>query len=59
MHFENNWEKKLIDKARQVVESGWGRIEMCVTNKGKRKSYAQTFTDVDDEKHLQSFKKGI
>ena len=59
MHFENNWEKKLIDKARQVVESGWGRIEMCVTNEGKRKSYAQTFTDVDDEKPLQSFKKGV
>ena len=53
------WEKKLIDKAKQVVKSGWGRIEMCVTNKGKRKSYAQTFTDVDDEKPLQSFKKGI
>ena len=32
---------------------------MCVTNEGKRKSYAQTFTDVDDKKPLQSFKKGV
>lgn len=43
-----SWEEKLLDKARQVVESGWGRIEMCITNEGRRKTYAQTFTDVDD-----------
>jgi len=54
-----DWERKLLDKAKEVVKHGWGRCEIIVTNKGLRKQYSRTLTDVDDEKPLQSFKKGI
>jgi len=59
MHFENNWEKKLIDKARQVVESGWGEVSLTVSANGRRLTTSQKFTEVSQEKPLQSFKKGV
>ena len=54
-----DWERKLLDKAKEVVKHGWGRCEIVITNNGLRKQYSRTLTDVDDEKPLQSFKKGV
>ena len=48
-----DWKKKLIEKADEVVKHGWGRVEICITNNGKKKAYTQTFTEVEDEKSLQ------
>lgn len=53
------WRKELMDKAEEVVERGWGRVEIVVTNNGMRRQFSQTFTDVDEEKPLQKYKKEI
>ena len=53
------WEKKLIDKARQVVKSGWGEVSLTVSANGRRLTTSQKFTEVSQEKPLQSFKKGV
>jgi len=54
-----DWEKKLLDNVNEVIKHGWGRCEIVITNNGLRKQYSKTITDVDIEKPLQSFKKGV
>ena len=51
-----DWERKLLDKAKEVKKKGWGGIEWIITKNGKREQTKQWFTDVREKSPLQKYK---
>lgn len=53
------WEKDLLNKAKEVKKKGWGGIEWVITKNGGREQIKQWFTSVREESPLQKFKKEV
>ena len=55
----NEWEEKLLNKIRKVIKHGWGDINISISAEGLRKNVFWGFRDLDEEKPLQKYKKGV
>lgn len=48
-----DWRKELIEEAEPIIERGWGKLLMTVTNWGKKRHYEATRTRIVDDKEVR------